>query len=575
MANQTRPSYQTLDDFTRTILDRLAKDAPALTDFEPDASGNYAAAIMRASAKGVSVLRVPSKSYIVGDCLITKPLLLIGDGLEGINPVGATFIKPASASYCLSFDSTGTTRPTGGGLHKLQVRGNDVADTGTLVNVKTWSYFRAEYCGFNNLAGSAFTLRDVAESKINDNLFRRIGASNGQVILLGDYVGTNVSNVNNLQVRGNTFGLCSGSWLRASNIANVDMLWFQFNKVEWDATPTGANTESQYVLDLGQVSRAWITQNGFTHFRPDAGHNLYAGVLRMGSASAQTVFFNDNLVFGCQGNLFDVQGGSLVAKDNYSNQANASGQVSYSVTSNKWCHIEEPIRFSSNGNLSASIIDRLSNFIPSHKLGGTINLSYVAETETSYKTVLSVPAGTECRRVTLPEELTTGNDGVRVTARVKSVGGAGSVTLNTNGTLDISSVALVADVWTNAVFTIPSNQLGAGGVRVNNTGGTTVLFDGLRVARADFMDISFAWVPGSIAAGAQVDSPVQSYVGDFINPGNTIRGFGVPTFDVPPGDVAVNVRITNSTGGFVVSLRNHTASAITPGITRCIVRILL
>lgn len=577
LTRATFPRYGTQDDYlSREILERLAKDAPNMRDIKPDANGNYGPGIMRMAAKGVNFIRVPSGTFLVGDCKLTKPMMFLGDGVEGIDPVAATFVKPSTASYCISFDSTGYTRPQGGGIRHVHVRGQTSTDTGDLVIGKTWSYLRFEYCGFHNLKGTALNLRDVAESKINDNLFRRIGDTNGQVILMGDYVGSVLFNVNNLHITDNTFGLCSGAWLRATNQANVDMLWFTDNKVEWDSNPAGANTEGQYVLDLGQVSRAWILDNGFTHFRDDATHNLYEGVLRMGAASGYSVVFEGNKLFGCRGYIFDVQGGSLIARNNESNQADSGGTVSWRNVSTKVCKIEAPIQVQSNGNQISTAFPKGPTFIPSGSMGGTVGNQFSVDTDSTSGVVMQVPSATEIRRITVPEDMYTGNDGIRVVARVKSVGGQSTVRLNTNGTLDVGSLSTgVADTWVNLTFVIPSGQIGAGSIRLHNDGPSVLLFDGIQLERADYMDVSFAWTPGEIAAGAKAVSPSQGFVQNFIDPGSTIKGYSVPNFDAGIGDLEVGIRPRNASGNWEVTLRNNTAAPITPGITRCRVRLFL
>lgn len=572
----TKARYDTLDDFSRLILDRLAKDAPNMRDITPDSSGNYADGIKRMAAKGVNFIRVPSGQFIVGDCKLTKSMMFLGDGIEGIDPVAATFIKPSTASYCISFDSTGYTRPQGGGIRHVNIRGANSSDTGDLIIAKSWSYLRFEYCGFHNLKGTALNLRDIAESKINDNLFRRIGNSDGQVILMGDYVTSQLNNVNNLHIKDNTFGLCSGAWLRSTTQSNVDLIWFSENKVEWDNTPAGANLLGEYVIDLAQVSRAWITNNGFTHFREDEVHNRYIGILRMGPQSLMSVTFSGNKLFGCKGYIFYVEGGSLEAYNNYSNQADASGSVTWYNSSTRRCYIEPPVLVQNNGNVVSTAIQGSSNFYPSSILGGTINNTFVRDDESSYQVVMQVPAGSEVRRVTLPEDLTTGNDAVRVTARVKSVGGAGSLRLNTNGTIDIATNSIsTADAWVNTVFTIPSGQLGAGGVRLFNAGTTTLLFDGVKIERADYLDVGFDWSPGTIAAGVKVVSPTQGFVSQFIDPSTAIKGFSIPSFNGVTGDVEVGIRPTTAPSNWVVTLSNRTAADITPSFTRCRVRLFL
>lgn len=577
LTKATLPSYGTLDEYmNRTILDRLAKDAPTMSDIQPDADGDYGPGIMRLAEKGVNFIRVPAKTYKVGNCKLTKPMMFIGDGVEGIDPVAATFVKPTNADYCIAFDSTGFDRPQGGGIRHVHIRGEKSSDTGNLVIGKTWSYLRFEYCGFHNLTGSAIHLQDVAESKINDNLFRRVGASNGSVIFLGDYVGSPLFNVNNLHVKDNTFGLCSGAWVRGTDKSNVDMFWFTDNKVEWDNTPASANVEGEYVLDFGQLYRAWITGNGFTHFRDDEVHNKYVGVLRMGEKCGYTVFFHDNQLFGCKGHIFDVKGGSLDARNNMSNRADASGNITWSVTSNKRCHIEPPTIIQSNGNMISTSITKSATFISSHEMGGTVGNTFVSDAESSLTSVLKASAGQELRRLTLPEDLTTGNDSVRIVCRVKALGGTGSVKLNTNGTIDIATTSTgVQDAWVNLTFVVPSAQIGAGSVRLINAGNTDMLLDGVKMERADYIDVAFAWNPGSVENGGMVVSPAQGGVFNFIDPSVAIKGISTPMFTGDLKGLLPIVRQRTSRSSWEVVLLNMTGQQVTPTITRCFVRVFL
>ncbi|QWT56644.1 tail spike protein [Klebsiella phage Kp_Pokalde_001] len=557
---QTR--YYSQDDLWCRVADYLAKDAPVLTGLRPDSSGNYAAAIERVSAKGVKVLRVPVGSYYVGDCHLTNPMLFIGDGLEGVNPLGAVFVKPSTATQMFYFDGTGT-RGLGGGFLRMHLRGAVSSDPGLMVQVTSWSYFGVENSTFNNLAGSALVLRDCMESHISGNLFRRMGASNGSVILLGDYVGIPNNNVNNLHIQNNTFGLCSGAWIKSTANSNPDLVWITDNKFEWDSVPYGANTATQHVLDFGQLSRSWITRNGFTHFRPDSAHNLYAGCIRIRSGAVGPIVISDNKAYGCEGEFWTIEGGYVDAFDNDSNIADASSALSWSLSSTRACRINPPRVYSGNMNVVRGDSPFGPGFIGQAYMRGAAAASRTVRAGAASTVALDVPAGQEMRRYQLPLHLLGAI--VRVSLRVYNPGATGNITLAVGS--GGSSVAAVpaGPGWFDVDFYLGNSLTGDGDLRFTNSTGNTLSLDGITVERARSVPFSFAWTPGAVAAGTLVSSPVQTLPYGITQ---APVGLSSPVFNGSVDGLLAGVSSYSGYSSYKVTLFNPGAAAITPGATR-------
>lgn len=568
------------------LRDYLNK-APDIREWTSDSANDDTTRFQKAIAAGHNSIYIPdravSKDFVVGNLEITRSVKLIGDASQGIDVNGGRILKAPDADYAIHFNGQDQAgRPMGGGLYGIHVNGSISSDLGDLVRVTGWSYFKLINSSLQNIAGWGIKLRDVMESTFDQFLLRRVGSETKGGILLDDYIDIPTSNVNNLRIINGTWAGMGGPWVRANDSANVDLLWFMNNKFEWDFNPTVVNTTDKYILDLGSVARTFITHNGFTHFRPDANHNRYAGILHMGANCQATTIFENNQAFGCNGYYWNVEGGSLYARNNFSNQANSDGKISTAVTSTKHQDIEPPKYFTNNGNVSAKPAVSTSMFESCHTMYGTVNNQFISDSGAIRSTSMLVPAGGEARRFNLSNEYLSLNKAIRISARVslsKDADGnpvsGGQIKLNVGGTQDIGTFSITGSGWETAKFIIVPGYLGTGDLRFSNPGTAPILFDGFRHEVIDFVDIGFSWSPGSIPAGSSVASPAQSGIQQYTDPGNNIAGFSAPSFNGSLKGLIPVVNARNATGSWEIVLHNPTASEITPEFSRCRVRVFI
>lgn len=566
----------------RTQTDKL-RDVPCLLDWDSDSLNDDTSRFSKAISDGVESLYLPGrkeygKVITVGELNIPTVLRLFGNGSQSFNAAGSVIKKASSAAFGLHFNGVGqSTRPAGGGLFDVFLAGETSSDTGPLVKVTSWSYFKAVNVGFNAISDYGIRLKDTMESSILYCLFRRLGSNDTGCILIDDYLDVNTSNVNNLHIEGNTFAYSSGAWIRASGASNTDLLWIKDNKFEYDGTPISANTDPQYIIDLGQIARAMIVNNGFAYHQPSL--NNYAGILRMGTGSTAKTVFEGNAAFGCEGNFWNVQAGTIRTRSNYNTQTSTSSAITQVCTSSRRHEIENPINQHSNGNLSTGLPKEPVGFISAHDLSGTIAGTFVADSDAMRQTTFSAAAGNEIRRLQLPKYLMDGKTVVNVTLRVKcanSAGADGQVTVVVDSTtIQAQSVTAVSG-WVNLKFVIKVNQIGTGSVRVNNTGTVPLLFDGLVMEKAAYIDWNFAFSPGTLAVGGTATSANQSPV-DFAGVTGIVRGTSSPWFDQPSTGFGafVNTQSSGQTGSFTVTLLNVSGTSLTPTVTRCYIRVFL
>lgn len=574
----TRKINHAPSDYRAINLETYLDKHPDIREWSSDSANDDTTRFQRAINDGALCVMLPNADMFVGNLNIPTSFKIVGTASQGINKNGSRIIKPSGADYAMHFNGQGmSTRPMGGGIYDTHVVGQLSTDTGDLIKVTSWSYFKFLNSSLQNLAGWGLVLKDTMESKIADFLFRRIGGENSGGILLDDYLGIPNSNVNNLHIECGTWAGMSGAWLKCSDNASVDVLWFDRHKVEWDLTPAGANVNSKYVLDIGQISRAYLDKNTFTHFRQDTTHNKYAGILHMGANCRGIVDFTNNKAYGCDGYFWDIEGGSLYARNNQSNMANASGNVSTRVTSNKRQDIQEPVFITDNMNMSAKPAESSDGFISSHQMAGAINNLFAVDADGIKPTTMVVPASTEARRFSLSKEYLTGNRAIKVTARVKaqSLASGAKLKLNIDGTTDINSVDVPVTGWSLITFVIQPSSIGAGSLRFSNDGTVPLLFDGIKIEALSYIDVSFSWTPGAIAAGASITSPAQTGLSGFDLPGNLISGFSMPSFNGSSAGLQASVNARNATGGWEVTLYNPTTASITPTFTRCKVRVFV
>lgn len=507
------------------------------------------------------------RPYEFGDVVIPYPLRIVGCGSQGINVTKGTVLKrSAGASFMFHFTGEGQAqRPMGGGLFNINLNGDTATALGDIIKVTQWSYFKANNCTFQNMAGWGIRLKDVMESNISGNLFRRLGGPSGGGILFDDIRSAVTDNVNNLHIEDNTFALMSGPWIGSTANSNPDLIWIVRNKFEFDGTPAAPNTVDSYVLDFQQLSRAFIQDNGFTHFTTE--RNRYVGVLRVGATAVGTIKFEDNLLFACESAGL-IAGGIVVSRGNVNNQGSATTAIKqFTNTSSKLCKLERVINVQSNGNVSVGQQILPDGYINMAELPGNTRLpsEYDADGETT--SVLRIPANTQVRQWSVPKMYQDGLTVAKVTVRANGAA-AGAILSLQSGSTVLSTKSIDAGVWKNYVFYVKANQLPET-LQLRNTGTADVLADGMVFGKVDYIDWDFAIAPGTLAAGAKYTTPNQSYL-DVA--GMRVQAVSAPMFDGPTTGLQVWVEATSANGSFVVVMKNDTGSELVTTVTRCRVR---
>lgn len=507
--------------------------------------------------------------YEFGNVVIPYPLRIVGKGSQGINTTKGTVIKrSAGAPFMFHFSGEGQSqRPMGGGLFNINCNGDSATAIGDLIKVTQWSYFKAQNCAFQNMAGWAFRLKDVMESTITGNLFRRLGGPSGGGILLDDIRSAVTDNVNNLHIEDNTFALISGPWIGSTANSNPDLIWICRNKFEYDGTPAVPNENPSYVLDFAQLSRAFISENGFTHFT--TARNNYAGVLRLGSTALGTVLFADNLLFACE-SAGVINGGIVESRGNINNQGSASAAITqFTNNSSKVCKLQRVVNIQSNGNVTVGNQLFPNGYINMAELPGNTRVPSVYDAEGETTSVLSVPAMTQVRQWTVPKMYQDAATVVKVTIRAKAdpSGTTREMSLQSGSTV-LRAWTVDVGVWKNYTYFIKANQLPTT-LQVRNTGDGILLVDGMVFEKVTHVDWEFAVSPGTLAAGGKYTSPVQSHL-DVA--GVEIQSVSVPTFNSSSVGLQCWVETTNANGSFVVVLKNDTGAELVTTVTRCRIR---
>lgn len=558
-----------------------ATDRPNLLDWDTDSQSDDSMRLRKALIDGVDHIQLPGvlelgRPIYFGEVDISTALRFEGVGSQGLNRNGSVIIKASGAAYGMHFNGVGAgTRPAGGGLYNIHLSGQASADTGPLVKVTSWSYFKAINVGFNNISDYGLRLKDVMESTISGCLFRRLGSNDTGCILLDDYLGVQNNNVNNLHIVGCTFGLNSGEWIKATQLANIDVIWIQNNKFEWDAVPVSPNTDALYVIDLGKAAKTFIDHNTFTYF--NSNNNKYAGVLRMQAPCLSTTLFTNNQMFGCGGNAGLIEGGSLFARDNFNTVADGIGNVVFTVTSTKRQDIDDVFNIHNNGNLAYSTKVSPPNFISCHKLSGTINNPFVVDSGASYWTVMNTPPSTEIRRFRLPGHLLGENSPVRIKVRVKcadSSGADGAVQLVADDTTLTAVSVSAAGNWQTVEFLIKGNLLTSGVLKIMNSGTVNVLLDGIYYEKAEYIDWNFAFAVGTLTPGQVLISAAQSS-SDIVGVANKIKGCSGVWFNGSSVGALYSPTMYQVGNSFKVTISNPGTTDLATGITRCTVRVLL
>lgn len=520
----------------------------------------------RAANSGVASIFVPDGEYIVGDINLTAPVKFYGKGSISINALGARIIKPSGANHIFQFlgDPEKGIRPHGGGLLNLSLSGQKGSDTGMLVRAQTWSYLFFEQIAFQNLSGWGLSLQDVAEGGLHNYLCRRLGSEDTGCIRFEDYIDIPNNNVNNFSLWRGIFGFNSGTWIYGTDRSNLDVVSIENHKFEYDDKPVSGNLTQKSVIYLGQANRVNIKRNFFTNFKL-TNANLYTNCMRIGANSRVKPNISDNQFSGCDNSLLKIEGGTVEGYGNVANRGDATADGTFVCTSNLPQDIE-PITFhTNNGAKNKRSFYEAPGFISAHKMTGLVNNPFVPDTNsmTHYGTVMSVAALTEIRRGTISRALISDREFVHITARMKNVSGtASSVILNLDG-VDFGSVSVTADSqWHNYTWQIRPDKISNGSFILTN-GTLPILFDGVFIERKNYLNWSFAWVPGTIAAGQTATSPVQS-VAD-------TTGFiatGVEATANGSLNGATLQPSMDADGNVIIYCKNNTASSITPSFSR-------
>jgi hypothetical protein len=560
----------------RTQHDKNA-EFPTILDWDSDSLNDDTTRITKAVADGVQYLDIPQGSFKVSNLVINKAIRLNGRGKQGLNGIGTLITVDPDADFGIFFDSTGNPRPTGGGISHMSLK-CAVRNTGNpdLLKAKSWSYFTAEGLELGNTQGWCIRLQDFMESEIIGLNFRAFGSESTGGILFDDYLTASYNNVNNLHVEDCTFGGGSGPWISSTAQSNPDLIWIKDIKFEWDGTLSAPNTSNKYVIDFLNMARCWIDKCGFTHLADI--NNMYQAALHMGPLCGFSTEFTDNKLYGMRSPWL-VEGGSLIAHGNTSNQADyATGSnMGGIITSNKFCDVEPVKHVTSNGAMTRGKLPKDPGYITAHELGGNTNNAFVVDSSASQSTVMSVSAATQIRNLPIPASVLDGTSVLNLTLRIRcsdTAGANGTIAVVAGSTTLFTRTVIAANGWQLIKVQLKPSQLTTTVLSITNTGTVAVMFDGAKMDKSSYIDWNFAFSPGSIAAGAVVTSPVQSYT-DTIGTASLIQSISQAKFDAASTGLIASINTVDSNGSFTLSLYNPTGSVITPAITRAFVRIFL
>lgn len=553
-------------------------DSPSILDWDSDSVNDDTTRFTKAVADGAQYVALPQGTFNIGNLLVTKAIRFDGRGKQGLSGVGTQLIVSPDADYGISFDSTGLVRPTGGGISNLSLKtaARNVGDP-DLLKVTSWSYFGVDEVEFANSMGWMIRLKDCMESQIMKFNMRGFGSDTTGGILFDDYVTANYNNVNNLHISHGTFGGGSGPWIKSTAQSNPDMIWIDHIKFEWDAILSSPNVNNQYVIDFLNMARCWISHNGFTHLSEN--HNLYQAALHMGPLCGFSTHFTENQLYGMR-SPWVVEGGSVITRNNTSNQADYSNSANMGgvITSNKFCDVEPVLHVTSNGSMTRGKTPKDAGFNTAHELGGNINNSFAVNASATQSTVMSVAAATQMRQLPLPPSLLDGTSVVNLTVRVSctDTAGANSIIAVIAGSTTLATQTVTATKgWQLLRFQLKPSQLtGVTTLNLTNNGTVGILFDGVKLEKSSFIDWNFAFSAGTLAAGASITSPVQSYT-DMVGTSGLIQSMSHPKFDATSAGLTILMNPVDVNGSFTITVTNSTTAAITPTITRAFVRLFL
>jgi hypothetical protein len=317
-----------------------------------------------------STIFFPSGIYNFKDVIINKSLYFVGQTGVAIDAIGTTLKLVAGGNYIFKYQGVSGSILSGGGVKGIKFDGDGQAAL-YLIRAEFISHLFVEKCAFNNVNGRAISLQRVQESGIFKSYFRKCGNDTSDVIYLDSVVSGNLTeNINNLHIENNTFGGNSGNWIRSALDSNLDAVWIDKNKFEWDLTPTYSNSIAKAVISLGQISRGSVSNNIFTNFSDTNNH--YNKLLEFINNNG-TVTVRDNKFSVCNGIWITTARPRIVAKNNEA----INTTLTINCTSAIAQDIDELIPISSNGMIGILSSIKSINFVSSHYVGGVQSRTFI------------------------------------------------------------------------------------------------------------------------------------------------------------------------------------------------------
>lgn len=512
---------------TKATTPRKLPDCPSIMDYNADSQNDDTTRITRAIADGCTSLFIPDKQkagvFTIGDCTISETLKLFGHHDAGYREEGAAIRVPDDASFGLFFKGTGngTTsgkRVIGGGLSHVSVRGKTNNCQADLIKVQHCSSMLFDSVSLFGTKGNGFNMRDFMESRIRGFYINSVGGEDKHPFYIGDIIDASPWNVNNLHIEEGTMGACGGNWLHMSDSSNADGIWFEGNKLEWDADSLVPNSVRKAVIYVGGVERFFCNDNIFTYFF--SNHNMYDTILEMSTFARYGSMFTGNLAWGCDtAALWDVKGGQLLTDNN---QTNSSMVYKVSSVHNQGAMKLPEIR-TPTGNRPTSYTAKSQDveFISAHVLtGANASNTFEADADSVKFTSLRTVVSSEVRRAFIPKDMVAASRVIEVSVRVKNDKDVdATLQLVCNGTAvnyqrasseaSTTTPTLPASSgWTTLTWYIPPSAIGSGSLILRNNGGAAFLFDGMSIKYATQMTIDIPWSAGTITTGSTVNTTV-------------------------------------------------------------------
>lgn len=228
-----------------------------------------------------------------------------------------------------------------------------------LLEIYGQNFFTAKNCGFNKTSGKGIYLQYIFESYINNCVFRMCGSEDNGAIWFGNFIpqeGSNNEswNCNNIHIDHCTFGYNSGNWIGTEDRPNLDAIWIDHNKFEYDNTYTvGQNQSETAVIRIKQIARGNISDNTFFGFKNESNYNYYGNVILL-DGGIGPVQINNNIFWSCTPNypMIRTNSPTIVGKNNIVNtrvSTNSKGYNYFYADGSLPCYMEPIINTQANG----------------------------------------------------------------------------------------------------------------------------------------------------------------------------------------------------------------------------------